>query len=129
MLYRYFEKGLGLGFSKRGCFFMHPKNFLPAPPSFSKKTILVLLKITSRLLFPEYFQNIFSGIYFINYGFINLEIKNVFWKGYSRNDFLLFRFHILKITFTYETPILKSSKTVKRCFQYFEECRHAGRKM
>jgi len=34
--------------------------------------------MTYGLLFPKYFQNIFSGTYFINYEFTNLEIKKLY---------------------------------------------------
>jgi len=59
----------------QGCFSLHPKNFLPTPPSFSKKTTLLLLKMTLRLFFSKYFYNVFSGTHFINFGFTNPEIK------------------------------------------------------
>ena len=58
--------------------------------------------MTSRLFFLEYFWNIFSGIYFINSGFINPEIY-VF-----HNDFLSSGFSIMEISFAYESSILET---------------------
>jgi len=40
-----------------------------------------------------------------------------------RNDFLFCRFSIPEIPFSYGITILETSKTVKRNFGIFEECR------
>jgi len=69
---------------------------------FEEDYFIPLLKMTSRLFFLEYFWNIFSGIYFINSGFINPEIY-VF-----HNDFLSSGFSIMEISFAYESSILET---------------------
>jgi len=104
-----------------GCFFLHPNKFLPT--SFLKKTVLPLLKMTSRLFFLEYLRNIFFKTQFLISRFTNLKKKSIL-ERILRNCFLSFGFSIPEIFFTYrtpipetffvyETPIPESHKTVK----------------
>jgi len=45
-----------------------------------------------------------------------------------QNEFLSSKFSILKISFTYETTIPETPKTVKDNFDIFKECRGTERK-
>jgi len=60
-------------------FFMYPIIF--------EENYFIFLKMTYGLFFSKYFWNIFSEIYFINFIFINSEIKKLIPEKIFCNDF------------------------------------------
>jgi len=89
---------------KRGwVLFLHSQQISPCTPLLLENIVLPLLKITSKLIFLKYFQNILFGTHFINYGFIILEFKKCVSKKYFGMIILSSRFSISETHFVYKT--------------------------
>jgi len=105
-----------------GQLFPAPLQISSCTPSLSEKTVLPPLKNDFWIILSEIFSERLFQTFFMNYGFINLEIKKM---CYSKMIFFSFEFSIPKISLAYGTTILETPKTVKGSFCIFEDCRGA----